>query len=146
MCITNDDLDKGRGNGTLCKCVQVKLKRGAKRKWKNWDGRKVWTISSEDVKWIKFEHWPGPPRNATRYFKLKPQTFSTTVRFPVTQDCSMKLGNVSVTQFAVNSNIATTGHKLQGSRVVLPSTGPCCGTDCFQGGGQGGLGHGVRGD
>ena len=26
----------------------------------------------------------------------------------------MKLGNVSVTQFAVNSNIATTGHKLQG--------------------------------
>ena len=26
----------------------------------------------------------------------------------------MKIGNVSVTQIAVNSNIATTGHKLQG--------------------------------
>jgi len=92
----------------------VKLKRGAKRKWKNWDGRKVWTVSSEDVRWVKFEHWPSAPRNATRYFKLKPQTFPTNVRFPVAQGCSMMLGNVSVTQLAVNSNIATTGHKLQG--------------------------------
>ena len=26
MCITNEDLDKGRGNGTLCKCLKVKLR------------------------------------------------------------------------------------------------------------------------
>lgn len=116
MCITNEDLDKGRGNGTLCKCVGVKFKRGSedRRQWKNWDGRKVWTISSEHVEYVQFEHWPNPPRNARRYFRLKPQQFTTTINFPVTQDCKMKLGNVSVTQIAVNSNIATTGHKLQG--------------------------------
>ena len=116
MCITNEDLDKGRGNGTLCKCVGVKLKRGgkSKRQWKNWDGRKVWTISSEHVQYVQFEHWPEPPRNAKRYFRMKPQEFTTKIDFPLTQDCKMKIGNVSVTQIAVNSNIATTGHKLQG--------------------------------
>ncbi len=34
MCITNEDLSKGRGNAMLCKCTKVKLK-----KEKNEDGR-----------------------------------------------------------------------------------------------------------
>ena len=58
MCITNENLDQGRGNGTLCKCLRVKLKQnGQERKWKNWDGKKVWTVSIDSVEWIEFEHY-----------------------------------------------------------------------------------------
>jgi hypothetical protein len=124
MCITNDDIKQGRGNGTMCRCVKVKLKTGAKRQWKNWDGRKVWTVSAEDVEWVQFEHWPNEaPKNVSRQFKLKPQTFSTTVQFPLGSDCGdlkLRVGNIRVTQIPVNSNIATTGHKLQGmSKKIL---------------------------
>jgi len=82
--------------------------------WKNWEGRKVWTISVDDVEWVQFEHESDPPRGVPRRFKLKPQTFSVTVNFPIGDGLKIKVGNVRVTQIPVNSNIATTGHKLQG--------------------------------
>jgi len=114
MCITNEDLDKGRGNGTICRCLRVKLKRNDKLVWKNWDGRKVWTTNIDNVKYVEFEHWPNPPKNARRKFRLKPQKFSSAINFPITQDCNIKVGNVCITQIPINANIATTGHKLQG--------------------------------
>ncbi|KAL7533610.1 hypothetical protein ACHAXR_006767 [Thalassiosira sp. AJA248-18] len=117
MCNTNDDLDHGRGNGTTCRSLGVTLKHGARMTWKNWDGKKVNTVSVDDVKWIHFEHWPKPPRNANRLFKLKPRSFSSKMQFPISQfddNLSLTVGNISFKQFAVNSNIATTGHKLQG--------------------------------
>jgi hypothetical protein len=49
MCITNEDHSKGRGNATLCKCTKVKLKKGKKQRWKNWEGKKVCTVSVDDV-------------------------------------------------------------------------------------------------
>ena len=49
MCISNQDLKKGRGNGTVCRCVKVKLKRRATMTWKNWEGRKVKTVSVDDL-------------------------------------------------------------------------------------------------
>jgi len=122
MCITNEDLKNGRGNGTLCKCVSVKLKNG-QRRWKNWEGKKVWTITSDCVEWVEFEHWPKPPPNVPRKFKLQPRTFSSTVKIPLGEGCdglSLRVGNVRITQIPVNSNAATTGHKLQGmSKDVL---------------------------
>jgi hypothetical protein len=117
MCISNKDLKKGRGNGTQCRCVRVKLKRGATVQWKNWEGRKVNTVSVDDVKWVMFEHWPNPPKNVPRRFKLKPETYTAIIQWPIAPDCGnlkVKLGNVRVTQIPVNSNVATTGHKLQG--------------------------------
>ncbi|KAL7448089.1 hypothetical protein ACHAWC_000349, partial [Mediolabrus comicus] len=122
MCITNEDLDQGRGNGTLCKCLRVKLmKDGRERRWKNWDGKKVWTVSVDDVEWIEFEHYPAPSGTiARRTFRLKPRQFSATIKFPLTGDLSTTLGNAKVKQVPVNSNVATTGHKLQGmSKDIL---------------------------
>lgn len=116
MCITNENLDQGRGNGTLCKCLRVKLKQnGQERKWKNWDGKKVWTVTIDSVEWIEFEHYPTPPGKKARTFKLTPQEFTATIDFPLYADLPpIKVGNATVTQIPVNSNIATTGHKLQG--------------------------------
>jgi hypothetical protein len=97
--------------------INVKLKKNAKRRWKNWDGHKVWTVSIDDVRWVQCEHWhwPEPPRNAApRFkFKLKPKTF-TTVNCPLTATYNTKIGKIKATQISVNSNLATTGHKLQG--------------------------------
>ena len=121
MCITNEDLDQGRGNGTLCKFLKVKLtKDGQERRWKNWDGKKVWTVSVDDVEWMEFEHYPTPTGKKARTFRLTPQEFTATIKFPLSESCDMKIGNAKVKQIPVNSNIATTGHKLQGmSKDVL---------------------------
>ena len=124
MCITNEDLDQGRGNGTLCKFLRVKLREdGRERRWKNWDGKKVWTVSIDDVEWMEFEHYPTPTPTGTkgaRTFKLKPQEFTATIKIPATETLDITLGNAKVKQIPVNSNIATTGHKLQGmSKDVL---------------------------
>ena len=98
-------------------CVKVHLKRNAAVRWKNWEGRKVNTVSVDDVEHVLFEHWPEPPKNVSRYFKLKPQTFASIVQFPINPGCDdikLSLGNVNITQLAVNSTVATTGHKMQG--------------------------------
>jgi hypothetical protein len=46
-----------RGNGTLCKVIGVKFKHNPQSyNWKNYYGRKVWTINTNDVKWVECEH------------------------------------------------------------------------------------------
>ena len=124
MCISNKDLKRGRGNGTICKFVSVKLKHGQGGvRWKNWDGRKVNTVSIDDIECMQFQHWPKPPENVSPFFKLTPEDFSSVVQLSLTDFCDdVKLasGNVNITQIPVNSNVATTGHKLQGmSKDVL---------------------------
>ena len=86
------------------------------RKWKNWEGRKVWTVSVDDVRWVEYEHYPDAPKGKPKRFKLYPQEFSVNINFPldITNGIRISIGNASVTQIPVNSNIATTGHKLQG--------------------------------
>jgi len=121
MCITNEDLDQERGNGTLCKFLRVKLRKdGRERVCKNWDGKKVWTVSVDDVEWMEFEHYPTPTGTKARTFRLKPQEFAATIKFPLPDTLTTNVGNAKVKQVPVNSNIATTGHKLQGmSKDVL---------------------------
>ena len=41
MINSNTDLDENRANGTACKCVGIKLRPGAERRIKNWDGKMV---------------------------------------------------------------------------------------------------------
>eukprot|EP00985_Skeletonema_marinoi_P001300 scaffold517_cov140-Skeletonema_marinoi.AAC.13 len=76
--------------------LRVKLRKdGRERRWKNWEGRKVWTVSVDNVEWMESEHYPTPTGSKARTVRLIPQV-------------------------SVNSNIATTGHKLQGmSKDVL---------------------------
>jgi hypothetical protein len=99
------------------------LKNGKLITWKNWDGRKVNTASVDDIESIQFRHWPKPPPNVPPLFNLKPQDFSCIIQLSLADFCDdikLSLGNVRIRQFPVNSNIATTGHKLQGmSKDVL---------------------------
>jgi len=59
MCIDNKHLkDKvPRGNGTVCQVMKIKLKQDApSHKWKNFYGRKVWTVNAKDVEYVECEH------------------------------------------------------------------------------------------
>jgi len=59
ICIDNKHLNSKnpRGNGTLCRVLGVKLKKSAPTyKWKNYYGKKVWTIDAKDVEYIQCEH------------------------------------------------------------------------------------------
>ena len=135
MIISNEDLKKyNRGNGTMCKCIGVKLKRGVERRIKNWDGechdslhacnssssltyflplfavppgKKVWTVSADEVEEIICEHYPKPPPNTPKTFRLQPKEYTATVSLPLLKDSKstkLKIGNVKITQFGVNSN------------------------------------------
>jgi hypothetical protein len=59
ICIHNKHLtDKvPRGNGTICRVLGFKLTENAQSyKYKNYYGKKVWTVSATDVEWVECEH------------------------------------------------------------------------------------------
>jgi hypothetical protein len=59
ICIDNKHLTAKvpRGNGTLCRVIDVKLKDNAQSyKCKNYYGKKVWTVNAADVMWVECEH------------------------------------------------------------------------------------------
>ncbi len=59
ICIDNKHLrDKvSWGNGTLCQVLGVQLNKNAQSyKWKNYYGKKVWTVNAADVEWVECEH------------------------------------------------------------------------------------------
>ena len=58
MIIDNDDITKGRANGTLCRVIGIRRKSNAPLTWKNYDGRKVFTVNVSDVEHVEFEHFP----------------------------------------------------------------------------------------
>jgi hypothetical protein len=59
ICIDNKHLKVKvpRGNGTICRVIGIKLKEEPQSyKWKNYCGRKVWTVNASDVEWVQCEH------------------------------------------------------------------------------------------
>ena len=110
MINTNKDLSKGRANGTLCRGLGIKLKDNAHLISKNWDGKLVPTVS--DIEYMLCEHYEDSLTPFAK-FKLYPVKESVKINLKLLGNM-MSIGGISMTQFVVNSNIATTGHKLQG--------------------------------
>ena len=54
----NDDIKEGRANGTVCRLVCIKRKNTSPLQWKNYDGKKVYTMNVKDIQYIEFEHFP----------------------------------------------------------------------------------------
>ena len=75
----------------------------------NWDGKLINTISVDDVEYILCEHYPDSFCKI-KTFKLIPESDSAKINLKM-QGQIMAIGGVNITQFPVNSNIATTGHK-----------------------------------
>ena len=54
----NEDIASGRGNGTLCRIVSVKLRKNVTPKIRNYDNKKVYAVNARDVEYIECEHFP----------------------------------------------------------------------------------------
>jgi hypothetical protein len=127
MITSNDDLKKRRGNGTLCRGLKLRLKDGVIPRWKNYNGKKVLTVSVDDIKDMLCEHWlEKKEREAgktAKKFRLVPEEDSVVINLPITGQ-KLDIGGFKIRQFGVNSNIATTGHKLQGmskDKIIVTS-------------------------
>lgn len=173
-----------RGNGTLCRVSSLKLKdSGHQRQWRNYYGKKVWTVCAKDVEWLECE-LANKPRDIIEQelniqklkrkfdrtskkmnspqltqsdlnkiqnqherldkrlhemkitlqnslqrirFKMKAENFSTKVSVKAHPKAQMKMEfTCRMTQFPINLNDATTGHKLQGMSkdVVIITSWP----------------------
>ena len=79
---------------------------------KQWDGKIVPTVSVDDVDHMVCEHYADSIKPLAK-FKLYPNKDSAKMKVKISKNVT-SVGGVNLTQFPVNSNIATTGHKLQG--------------------------------
>jgi hypothetical protein len=146
----------GVANGTTCTVVGIKLKDGARKRWKNWDGRKVNTVLATEVEHVLFQHSPAETpkikslqskidgleekktlsdlseaeqtqlanvrallekEKQARYFKLKPVCYTGHLgvsMIPEVMRSDKTKGTFKFVQLPMNTNDATTGHKLQG--------------------------------
>ena len=116
----NRDLVKtGRANGTLCRGHSLKMKPNYNLRWKNWDGKEVITVSVKNIEYIVCEEWQDNSKllggiQDKVFFKLKPKIVSENIPLKIIGHNMGKLTSFKVMQFPVNSDIATTGHKLKG--------------------------------
>ena len=112
MINTNKDLKKKRGNGTLCRGLGIKLKSGSQVKMKEWYEKFIPSVSVDDVEYMICQHYDDSITPLAG-FKLFPEKESAKVNLKILGNMAF-IGGINMTQFPVNSNIATTGHKLQG--------------------------------
>jgi hypothetical protein len=54
----NEDISKGRANGTLCRVIGIKRKTNQTLEWENYDGKKVYTTNVSEIEYVDFEHFP----------------------------------------------------------------------------------------
>ena len=57
MITINKDIKNERANDTLCRGISIKLKKNEELKWKNLDGRRLLSVSMENVDYMICEHW-----------------------------------------------------------------------------------------
>ena len=112
MINTNENLEQYRAKGTLCRGVAIKLKSGAQARRKIWDDRLINTVSIDEVEYMLCEHYEDTLAQS-KTFRLYPEKDAVTIKLKLFGNI-VKIGGTTMTQFPVNTNIATTGHKLQG--------------------------------
>ena len=80
---------------------------------KDWYDCKVSTVSVQNIECLLCEHASKTEDKPPKRFKLKPESDTVKVTLKVFGH-NVPITGANVTQFVVNSNIATTRYKLQG--------------------------------
>jgi len=75
----------------------------------------VYTVEACDVDQIVCEHSKQNEKEESWTFVLPIKSFDVAVEFPIGHGRQfLKLARSKITQFPINNDLATTGHKLQG--------------------------------
>ena len=98
----------------MCRGISVKLKKNSDLKWKNWDGRKVLSVSIKTVDYMLCEHWKETDSGISpKRFKLYPENCCVSMKWRVNnKSVPIQIKGLRMTLFPVNLNIVTTGRKL----------------------------------
>ena len=123
MMNTNARIEEELANGTPCRGLYIKLKKGCKFVRENWDGYLVNTVFANQVEYIMCMH---EGKNA-KYFIVKPETKTCKIKMRLWNNTV--LDKIKVTYLPINLSISTTGHKLQGktlNNLVVNSWGYRC--------------------
>jgi hypothetical protein len=120
MLTANDDVKRGRANGTRARVEHVVLKHGETHFYIDLDGCIVPAVFASQVERVQLKH-----ENTSiqpQVFDVKPRKYSVYayVSQPGTQSkekSDKDRVEMRINQLPITSNIATTGHKLQGSGV-----------------------------
>ena len=116
MINSNKRIKERLANGTCCYGMYVVLRKNCNFTPECWDGYMVNTVQASDVAYIICKREKKNKNDLDEYFKLKAQTGEVTVTFR--DILKVQLSGISMEQFPLNSNIATTCHKLQGKTLV----------------------------
>jgi hypothetical protein len=115
MASVNDFKKEGVVKGATRKFKGIVLNQFNEQKVEIWNGYKVYTVEACGVKQIFCEYTKKHETEPTKTFMLPVKTFDISVRIPIHQGKHfLKLAKSKINQFPVNSDIASTGHKLQG--------------------------------
>ena len=114
----NTDVKQGEANGCSCIVNRIVLKQGAELKTKCVNGFWVNFVTASEVASIHV----SPEQNPEKEFVLSPVKHTVRVHFPkptsLSTDKKDKIyTKMKMTQFCLNINHATTGHKLQGKSM-----------------------------
>ena len=110
MMTSNKRLNEALANGTSCYGMYIKLKEGCSYKKENWGGYMVNTIQASKLQYMICKR-EKVSTGQQQYFKIKPEQCQVTAKLKDIVDIPIK--DISIKQFSLNSNIATTCHKLQ---------------------------------
>ena len=108
MMNTNARIEEELANGTPCRGLYIKFKKGCKFVRENWEGYLVNTVFANQVDYIMCMH---EGKNA-KYFIVKPETRQCKVKLRTWNNTV--LDKIKITYLPINLSISTTCHKLQG--------------------------------
>ena len=117
MVFSNKRIKEKLANGTCCFGMYVVLKIHCSFKTACWEGYHVNTVMANEVSYIICKREKRKESDKDSYFKMKPCSMKTTVKFNDLH--KIELCGITMQQFILNSNIATTCHKLQGKTLNI---------------------------
>jgi hypothetical protein len=101
--------------GVTGKFYGLALKAGHSLREEIWSGYKVNVIDADEVEYMVCERIRKDERDPVRYFTLPAKKFTVTGKIPMNGGRQhVPLDSLEITQFPINLDDATTGHKLQG--------------------------------
>ena len=116
MMNSNTRIKEGLANGTSCYGMYIQLKDGCGYKKENWNDYMVNTVCASDIEYIICRRENKKNVRHNEYFKVKPERSHVTATLKEFA-CTIPIKGIAIEQLPMNSNIATTCHKLQGKTL-----------------------------